>query len=69
MRLNENYQEKSVYREGMKSWAPLALRGAGDGGGKYLIYKYVACRENVEEYILRKFICITSCFPIQTLRE
>lgn len=34
MRLNENYQEKSVYREGMKSWAPLALRGAGDGGGE-----------------------------------
>ena len=32
MRLNENYEGKSVYREGMKSWAPLALRGAGDEG-------------------------------------
>lgn len=32
MRLNENYEGKSVYGEGMKSWAPLALRGAGDEG-------------------------------------
>ena len=30
MGLDESYQGKSVCRQEMKSWAPLALRGAGD---------------------------------------
>lgn len=30
MGLDESYQGKSVCRQEMKPWAPLALRGAGD---------------------------------------